>query len=84
MSESNIKPVGHWPLENDHRNRSEHELSSVASEITYEEVDGYLAAIFHGPKSSLEVTDHPSLRTGDGDFSLSLWLHTKDSKTSAI
>lgn len=71
-------PVGHWPLENDHRNISSNDLSSVARGIRYEERDGHRAAIFCGSESSLEVADHPALRTGSGDFSLSLWLHSDD------
>lgn len=70
---------GHWTLENDHRNVSVAELTGMARGITHEEIDGHRAAVFHGAGSALEIADHPSLRTGAGDFSISLWLHTKDS-----
>lgn len=75
----NSSPSGHWPLSHDHGNHSEHSLSSVARGISFAERDGHRAAIFEGPKSALEVADHPVLRPGSGDFSLSLWLHTDDS-----
>ncbi len=71
---------GHWPLENDHRNHSAHEFCATASAITYGEVDGRRAASFHGATSSLEISDHPALRPGEGDFSLALWLHTPTSR----
>ena len=66
-------------MENDHHNRSAHELSTTARSITYGERDGHRCAIFQGSESALEIADHPALHTGDGDFSLSLWLHTNDS-----
>ncbi len=79
MNPDKYEPSGHWPLESDHRNRSAHELSSIACGISYEERDGHYAAIFRGSESVLEIADHPALRAGKGDFSLSLWLHTNDS-----
>ncbi|MBE2204032.1 MAG: LamG domain-containing protein [Chthoniobacterales bacterium] len=78
MTTPHLDPAGHWPLETDHRNHSTHDLIGMAREITYEDIDGRRAAVFHGAKSSLEIADHPALRPGTGDFSVSLWLHTKD------
>lgn len=78
MSPQDPALSGHWPLETDYRNRSSQELCARAREITHEEIEGRRATVFHGAKSSLEIADHPALRPGSEDFSISLWLHTKD------
>ncbi len=72
------EPIGHWPLENDHKNHSGQELSSTARGIAFEEREGRRAAVFRGSESALEVADHPVLRPGTGAFSLSLWIHTEE------
>lgn len=71
--------AAHFPLENDAHNHSSEELSVMVRGITHEDVDGHRAAIFRGAKSALEVADHPALRPGTEDFSISLWMHSRGS-----
>lgn len=66
----------HWPLQKDAHNITEHSLVSMARGLEFREVDGRPAAVFNGRDSALEIADHPALRLGAGDFTISLRLHT--------
>src|SRR3990172_2029261 len=69
--------IGHWPLEGDHRNRSPHDLSSIARGLVFGDCAGRPAAGFNGVNSRIEISDHPAMHFGKGDFAIALWLHTK-------
>jgi hypothetical protein len=68
--------IAHWPLTGDAKEASGADLCSVASGVTFGEVDGRTAGQFNGKTSGIEVSDHAKLQSGSGDFSVALWLHS--------
>jgi hypothetical protein len=69
--------VGHWPLDGDDRNCSACDLSSEAQDVVFDNCDGKPAAMFNGTNSRITVDDHPAMRLGKDNFTITLWLHTK-------
>ncbi len=68
--------IAHWPLETDHHNQTDADLCTVARGIEHTTVDGKPAAKFNGVDGQITVQDHPALRTKDGDFAISLHVHS--------
>lgn len=64
----------HWPLTGDCRDHSGKGLHGInhGVELTYE------GAQFDGRSAYIEVPDHPALRFGKGDFSITAWIHTEE------
>ncbi len=73
-------PVGHWKLQGDLRDSSGHgnQASNHGADLEAEGIQGQKkgAARFNGVNSYVAVPHSRSLTPGNGDFSLSLWLHT--------
>lgn len=77
--------LGHWPLAGDcrdHSGRGHHGINHGA-DLTAAGRDGRPdgAARFDGRESWIEVPDAPGLRIGEGDFSITAWLHTEERLT---
>lgn len=66
--------VGHWKLAADARDSSGNGLHAVNHGVEF--ADG--AAAFNGRDAYLEVADGDRLRPGNGDFTISLWVHTEE------
>ena len=70
--------VGHWPLGPDTKDHSRFSHATKAVDVGVGETgpNGKTnsAARFNGKTSLLEIADHPELRFGDGDFTVSAWI----------
>lgn len=74
--------IGHWPLAGDTADRSANCLPTEAVGISLGHpgprgVPG-TAGAFDGATSYLRIPDHPALRLGREDFTLSAWIHTDE------
>ena len=64
--------VGHWQLTKDGSDASASNLTGADHAVVYTPA----GADFDGKESRLEVNDNQHLDFGEGDFSISLWVHT--------
>jgi len=80
--------IGHWPLAGDCRDHSGNGNDGVnhGADLDAAGPGGELtgAALFDGRESWIEVPDSRSLRPGDGDFTVSTWLHTDEKLTDVV
>lgn len=68
--------VGHWRLMDDARDASGNGRHLEATDVEFQETDGFASARFNGRTSLMRLTeDSPQL--GTGEFSVSLWVHTE-------
>ncbi|MDP6114223.1 MAG: hypothetical protein QGG53_20365, partial [Planctomycetota bacterium] len=77
--DSNSKLIGHWPLQDDTNDHSNHALET--EDIDVELVDDAPtgcngAGRFNGHSSKLELCDHPALSFGHDEFTFAAWIHT--------
>ena len=73
--------VGHWPLNADARDISEHGLHAKSNGVEWRpaqpgEPSG--SGHFDGRSASIDVTVHPSWNPGRGDFTFACWFNTED------
>src|SRR5579872_6785828 len=64
--------IGHWPLQNDGRDRSGGGLNGQPYHVKFHDA----AAQFNGRDSRVEIADQPALQLGASDFTVALWVHT--------
>ncbi|MCF6287031.1 MAG: LamG domain-containing protein, partial [Candidatus Hydrogenedentes bacterium] len=66
--------IAHWPLTVDGRDASGNGNDATAHGTSFDTKDG---ALFDGRGAYLEVPHNDALNLGDGDFAISMWVHTE-------
>ncbi len=78
--------IGHWPLVQDGRDVSGNGRDAKGNGVVWRAgsaKDGDRAAVFHGRGAALEVSAHPEMKLGRGDFSVAAWVWA-DSSTDDV
>lgn len=73
--------IGHWPFGENLDNQSATPLQTVNHNVVLAPSPGNpqrQAAQFNGLDSYLEIPHHPALDWGTGDFTLSVWIETRE------
>jgi hypothetical protein len=66
--------IAYWPLTVDGRDVSGNGHDATAHGMTFDAKDG---ALFDGRGAYLEVAHTDAINVGEGDFALSMWIHTE-------
>lgn len=72
--------IAHWPFQGDLQAHGIEGLEVTNHNVTLAPQQG---ALFNGRDSFLEIANHPSLRLGKGEFSVSMWVDT-DTLTDVV
>lgn len=67
-------PIAHWPLVADGNDTSGNGHNGAVHGVTFDAKEG---ALFDGRTSYIEVPHAEGLNLGDGDFTISAWIHTE-------
>jgi len=67
-------PIAHWPLTVDGRDASGNGHDGAVRGVTFDAKEG---AQFDGRTSYIEVPHADGLNLGEGDFTISAWIHTE-------
>ena len=79
--------IGHWPMAGDFEDYSGTGLVVRNHGVELADGRGNVpkgAARFNGTGAHLEVEDHPAMRLGAGDFSVSTWVRTAEGSSDVV
>ena len=70
------KPIAHWPLAGDTNDAvgNHHGHAAALTYTTGPDGTGATAAEFNGSNNRIRIENHPDLRLGTGDFTVSAWI----------